>query len=419
MLFLGILLFITIVFVQPQEFLPAVKGMPLVAMVMGAISAGYVCHLFASKRRETIRAHQNVLMIVFWIIIVLSTFAVHWLSYTRTIFIEWGKVVLIYFLMINIVNTQKKLTIIFWTVVFSGAILSLFGILQWHGIDVTGAGFSSDTTALRIRGIGIFDTNQLAYTMDFLSPCVFALFVLNKNFFLRIILVSIFFMYYYTVMLTDSRGGLIGAVLVVFLIFLKFNKKKIVHVVGSIIASLLFIGLLHSSSRLETITSYHSDASSMTRINVWGEALIILKESLFLGIGYNQFEERVGISPHNSYIQVVTELGLMGLFIWLAVFYYSIKNLRQIDSLNDSLEYRTQKIFAKCLQISLFVYLFSSFFNGSAYYITLYFLFALVVIVQNTTRMDSLKKQPLFLINDLLRIAIFEIALLFIIHKIV
>ena len=82
-------------------------------------------------------------------------------------FIEWGKFVLIYFIMVDLINTPDRFGITVFTLIAGGIVISVFGVLQWFGIDVTGVGFSSDSTAVRIRGIGIFDTNQLAYAMCF------------------------------------------------------------------------------------------------------------------------------------------------------------------------------------------------------------------------------------------------------------
>ena len=172
MAFLGLIIFLLIIFIQPQEFLPGMKGVQIVAIVMGIVAVLWLPQRL-KKSGSKVKSQQSTLMVFFWILVVLSTLNIGWLGRTFTTIIEWGKFVLIYFIMADLIDSPAKFDITVFTLIIGGAVIAVFGVLQWYGIDVTGIGFSSDTTALRIRGIGIFDTNQLAYTMCFLAPLVF------------------------------------------------------------------------------------------------------------------------------------------------------------------------------------------------------------------------------------------------------
>lgn len=413
MLVFVILLLIFVIFVQPQEFITAVKDWHLVDLVMGFVIIGMMFMAFTKKKIKFLNSQQNILMLLFWVAITLSTYSTTWFPYTKETFLEWGKIVIIYFSIINIITTEKKLKIIVWMIVLCSLFLALSGILQKYGFDITGVGVREEG---RIRGIGIFDTNQLAYTLALFSPLVFALFLLTKNFLLKLILFIFFFLYYFAIYLTASRGGILCSILVLVLIPIVFFKNKSVKVFGLIAALIIFVYIFQIAPRLHTISGYQTDESAMRRILVWEDALWTLKKFPLFGIGKNLFVDNFHMAPHNSYIQVISELGLIGLFIWLSMFYFSLKNLRYIEHNSKSFENRVQKIFAKSFQISIFAFLFGSFFSGNAYYLTLYIMFALIVICQELTGPDIFKTKSLFSFKDVRNICFIGTAIIFLIY---
>ncbi len=414
MLFLGILLFIIVIFIQPQEFLAPFKGMPLVSYVMGAVSIGWFIHSGMDKNKASFfKSQQNILMLLFWIIIGISTVQVAWLTYTLNTFIEWGKVVLIYFLMSRIINSEKRLVTTLWVIVLCASFLAISGILLKNGIDVTGVGIGNKG---RIRGIGIFGTNQLAYTLVFLTPLSFALFFITKNGGVKLFLISNFFLTYYAVYLTGSRGGLLAAVLGLGMMFIVFAKKNSTKIVGIVIALLLLLVFWNISDRLDTVSNYQEDSSARGRISVWGESLGLLKSYPIFGVGKGQFREYLPIAPHSSYIQVVMELGLTGLFVWLALFYYSIKNLKKIEGSLLNQEQRKLLVISKALQVCFLIYLFGSFFSGNGYYITLYMLFSLNLVMQHIVAGDVLNKRQIFKFQDIRNIAFIECCIILLIY---
>ena len=176
---------------------------------------------------------------------------------------------------------------------------------------------------------------------------------------------------------------------------------------------LIFMVLVKFSPRFSTTLEYQTDESAMGRLDVWGEALMSLKDNPIFGIGYEQFRQRFDIASHNSYIQTVTELGLLGLFIWLALFYFSLKNLNFINSHINNNDEKEISVISKSLQASLYAYLVGSYFSSSAYYVPLYMLFALAVIMQ---RMSGLSKKLHFKAGDIPAIFAIEISVLLFIH---
>jgi len=136
------------------------------------------------------------------------------------------------------------------------------------------------------------------------------------------------------------------------------------------------------------------------------------KENPLFGIGKNQFVETFKIAAHNSFIETLTEVGFVGLFIWLGLFSLTLRNLRAIFK-NDTNNSTAMRIYSKYLSISFYAYLIGSYFSASSYYIPLYILFALSVILQNLLYREELSYIRW---KDLGNIAFIEIGVLIFIH---
>ncbi|MCX7927269.1 MAG: O-antigen ligase family protein [Candidatus Omnitrophica bacterium] len=411
MSFLFLLLFMIITFLQPQEFIPGIKGFPLAYFTMLLLAVFWIFRIMLTQNFNFGRAQQNLLMIFLWGAIVLSTISVGWVSYTIDTFLEWAKIVIIYFLTISIIENEKQLLKILRIIVFAMTINSIMGILQYYGIDFTGVGMHLEG---RIRGVGIFDTNQLAYGLCYTSPFIFLFIKVNKNMIKKILYFLIFLSYLYCIYLTQSRGGLICFIITVFLIMNSFTNKNIVKTFSFFLSFLIFIVLIKIVPRFSSTFSYQEDASALGRIDAWANGLMIWKTTPIWGIGKGQFYEHFKIAAHSSYIEVLTEVGILGLFLWISLFYYSFKNLNKVSltSLSNNISSNIAWS-ARTIRISLIAYLIGSYFSSSAYYIPLFILFAFAVVVQ---RWAASSERSMFTVEDILKILGIVVCIILLIH---
>lgn len=394
-------LFLIVVFIQPQEFWAPLQGARLVILTLAAAGFSWLFHVMGKHR--ICYTQQNKLMILLWGIITLSVIQVGWATYIFTTFINWGKFVLIYYMMSTLIETSSSLRRVMWVIIIAMAVTAWMGVQQFYGNDITGVGIGR---LGRIRGIGIFDTNQLAYTCGFLLPMAYGLFRLSRNPLGKGMALVLFALFGYTIYLTGSRGGLLAGVFFFLLLFIVLAKSKRAKIIGIVFSWFLLTSLFTIAPRLQGVSNYKEDSSAMGRLDVWGEALIGLKGNPF-GVGMDQFEDYYEIAPHSSYIQVVAELGVIGLFVWLALFYYSIKNLQMIARESAGKD-RQLTILAQSLQISLLMYLIGSFFSGNGYYVTLIILWALSAALQRASRLEQFSKPQKFVRRDLRNVALME-----------
>lgn len=167
---------------------------------------------------------------------------------------------------------------------------------------------------------------------------------------------SLFFMYYMTlkkhniekvlflslIILTFSRGAIISIALTLTISFFlnksSFKLRKIL--LGSIL-SLIFLSFTFYISKTffridskQILTSRFQEASAdqgSGRISLWKSAYDTFERSPLYGIGanaslsYNKDEYKNDHYTHNTYLEVLSELGIVGMFIYLAGIYLAIK----------------------------------------------------------------------------------------------
>jgi O-antigen ligase len=67
-----------------------------------------------------------------------------------------------------------------------------------------------------------------------------------------------------------------------------------------------------------------TEGTGQQRIQVWNVGLMLMRESPVFGIGMNEYDKRVELVAHNSYIHSYTELGLLGGTLFLGAFYLAL-----------------------------------------------------------------------------------------------
>ena len=130
-----------------------------------------------------------------------------------------------------------------------------------------------------------------------------------------------------TVFMTESRGGLVAAMLVpgVFVIR-RYGWRALIPV------ALIAIPVLVLGSR----SGGDADQSTQERYEAWSAGLQMFHHNPVFGVGAGQFTHHHNLTAHNSYVLALAELGLPGLFLFIAMLYLSIKILivgnRELES---------------------------------------------------------------------------------------
>ena len=335
MLFFGLLIFIFLQIIRPQDFVPGLEGARLVLYLMVILLTAL---LFTPIEKKIFRSPQDKFAGLFFFSFVLSTLTVFWISSTIDTAIQTMKTALMYYFVVIVVDTEVKFIRAVWTMIVLMTIVAFMGVLQYHGYDITGAGmrWAVNKMAWQIYGIGYFNNpNDLAYSTVLSVPFGLSLLFQARSIITRFGGLAIVSISLYCIYLTRSRGGQISLAVCLFAwayfwIRSPKRKKQMVVLAGLGVLAVAFV----------QATGYREDGSAMGRIEAWAEGWNLLKSHPIIGVGKEQFIQHHKLDTHNSYVRAGAELGLVGLYAYTAVIYSVMLTIFKVEARPESLRWR-------------------------------------------------------------------------------
>ena len=185
----------------------------------------------------------------------------------------------------------------------------------------TGVGFASDAITSRsdlakaqARYVGIFnDPNDMGMFLVMCLPLAYLLFQQASTFLMRCYYLGTVLFCTASIYWTQSRGSILGT-LVVFTSFfyIKYGKAKTMVLVALSSPVVIFV-----LSKFRSISS--DDQSANDRIEAWYQGILMFKYRPLLGVGKDRFMEHHYKTAHNSYVLVMSELGIFGYVTWMFI----------------------------------------------------------------------------------------------------
>ncbi len=352
MLFLGLIVFLFLIVIRPQDFVPGIQGKPVVFIVMLSLLIAWV---LSPLEKRIFRSLQDKFVGLFFFSIIISTLSVNWITYSIDITVEVLKLALIYCSLVSIINDKGKFLAATWVMIFFMSAVALMGVLQYHGHDITRAGmaWASDKQVWQIKGVGNYDNpNDLAYSVMLIVPFALSLFM-RSNVFTKVLAVTFFAIAIYCIYLTKSRGGYLAAgcsALIWFYLWVDHRVVKRVSLIVVVSAALI-------SFVIQT-KDYRGDASSMGRVEAWATGMSLVQTHPLTGVGKDRFIEYHERDSHSSYVRAGSELGLLGLYAYLGIIYMTVRSLKLISNNKEMKVYYTG--FASYIGAYLVASMFSS-----------------------------------------------------------
>ena len=242
--------------------------------------------------------------------------------------------------------------------VISGLIASLLGVAQWFGqfvfgldamLDFWGASIAPvflgaefaeavltySSWLVNVGGITIFraigffpDPHMLGFFLNLTVFWALGFFVKKKKWWWGMI----FLVISVGVALTFSRGAYVGFLagfgMYAWIIF-RHRTVDVRWLFGGVaLVFVITVGLLGTQNFVRDRlydTFLSRDASGDARLLLWQQATQIVGEHPFFGVGFGGFPEKVEpsatyrdpIYAHNMYLDIATEVGILGLAVWL------------------------------------------------------------------------------------------------------
>jgi len=282
--------------------------------------------------------------------------------------------------------------------VVAAVALALTAILAFHG------GRASASAS--------YDPNDLAYVLVSTLPMALAFALTARTKASRLTDAAISAVLLLALLLTSSRGGLIGllAMLAVLVLLplkrppsggywlpqVRQSRNRIVlPVVGILCAATLAWPYLPAETRerlssvLQLSSDYNMDTTnSDSRSAIWERGLTAaVRRPVGYGVDtFQMVDVRMGgkfRAPHNTYLEVLVELGFLGLLLFIRMYVLSWRALQRVRkrllAAAASEEHDQVVVFARMLQVTLVGNAVSGFFLSMSYSTLLWVLFAVVV----------------------------------------
>jgi O-antigen ligase len=181
----------------------------------------------------------------------------------------------------------------------------------------TGVGGTFTVAHGRVRWRGTFaDPNELSLAIGGAMSFAFAVHASMRKAIRHVLLVAVLGLAVYCVVKSGSRGGMLVLLIIFGVYFVRrFGPKGLV--LGAI-GGMPFLALGGRSGE-------DADASSLERLGALYDGVDFFKSSPIFGLGFGQFIENYFITAHNSYLLAASELGFPGLLIWSMLVYSSVK----------------------------------------------------------------------------------------------
>ena len=366
MAFLMLIVYFIIVYLRPGEWVPGLIGLQLLDVAMLGATFFLSLRLALTKASDLARLPHNRMMLGLFAAIVLSHLANAYVGGAIHAFQMFLVNVLTYFLVVNIVNSERKVRIILWVLILLTAVLAVQGIQQ----AATGTGWAGqDLVYGRITWIGIFnDPNDLALTFIMVIPLLLAYLVSEAFIGFKWIALLLLGVLTYGTFLTNSRGAMLALMAAVGFFFIKRSRHRLLGgLLGGTAAAAVF---LFGPSRMGMISA--NEESAAGRLDAWYYGFQLLKHNPFFGAGQDMFTNDYPLTAHNSFVLAFAELGLVGFFIWIGLLYTGYRALSVVQTQRGVLT-----PYAYGLQASIIGFCVGAFFLSRTYILIPYLLVAL------------------------------------------
>src|SRR5262245_25711984 len=326
--FVGLIFYAFLFILQPGELFPILAALHL-ERVVGALTLAGIA-LIMLRRHGQLMVDTSAQTRWLWIFagaILLSVPFSFWRGQALAKLIDMMKIIGFYIMIVNLIDTRKRLRIFVWTylvLMLWLAASSMFNYFTGHFLFAQGI---DRAVGLTSAGGG---PNEMGTTMSVTLP-VFLLLMQGER--RRVGKLAAFIgagTCVTAMVLTGSRASLLGCIAGLIVIWWRSRRRVLGAAVGVIGLCAMFVLMPQQyKTRYETVTHSHLDGSSHYRLVTWMTGLSMVADRPLFGVGagcfgaaraeaYSSGLHRSYIESHSLYIQVLAELGIVGAFCFFS-----------------------------------------------------------------------------------------------------
>jgi O-antigen ligase/polysaccharide polymerase Wzy-like membrane protein len=394
--FTGLLIFLGLLYLRPEEMFPQLAGTRLALIVSWSAMAAWVINACLSRERFRLSLPIIGCFFGFLTVAIGSTALCGSGTLSETI-MDLTKLLILFLLIVHLVNTEVRLRIMAGTLVLFSAILAAITIWKYQ----RGEAMFTSSGDMRALATGIFgDPNDLALALAMALPLAFGAIFNRVSAWTRLWNMAAIPILIWTIFITNSRGGMLALGTAVLAFFGRRLGKT-----GMIIGTVAVLGLFAiGPSRLGQMSS--QEESAQGRVFAWKAGMRMLAQSPIWGVGKGQFTQYHRRTAHNSLVLCLAECGFAGTILWMGLFYFSFRDTHRAAASVVERERNTALAAGKKLrfwstgswstaaQVCLITFVIGAFFLSRTYTQTLYVYLALAVAAAQVELAGSGQELP-------------------------
>jgi len=387
---LGLSVFLIFLFLRPADLFPVLTPLRPVLVVLVLTVLLFIMNRGRGQRILLVPYSTGQYLLSFLAVMLLSIPFSYWPGGSFANTTEFMKEVAVFILIVNIAASLSALARLTRVIIFCNVVLALLAVKDYLTGNLLHRG--------RIEGLGgLFnDPNDLAVCFVAVLPLIYWRLQSRPTPMNRFLLIGAMLVAVGGVVATQSRGGFLGLVAVAGLILMRSRRKMTALILAAMfVLAVVLMSPQGAFDRFSTIANYQGEENAQIRLAMWRAGLHMFADHPILGVGTGVFPIAYGEdyrdpefpynmwwTAHNTLIQVMAELGLAGLIVWigLVVSGFSIlrKARRQISSADrDSVFFEALEL-NSALSVSFVGFLVSSLFLSKAYDWILILLLAII-----------------------------------------
>lgn len=381
-------IYIILIFIRPMDWWEPLIGLELVtaaAAITFTVGLPKILAWAPQAWRTIPQMRWGLALLASAVLSWLPTF---WFGGMQNAFEQFGRLIFFFSLILILVNTKQDYKILIWTFLGCAIWMAVHAILQQR----RGFGFGGQTPLWRLRNVetgefvwqskafGTFeDPNDLCAILVIAIPMLYALYKASRHPVSKVISLAGVPICGYGAWCTNSRGGIVAIFGMLATYAIARTKGIRRYLMAS--ASILLVTTVAPSR-------FGKGMVVRDRAVLWGDGISMFKDNPFFGVAYMEYPTHQGESmmAHNTYVQILAELGLIGYLPFFLIIYLTIVQLRRAIALKAHFPSADQFIMAGIFS-SLAGYLTAMYFISRQYHHVLYVVLALsITFLQSSSR---------------------------------
>ncbi len=362
MLFNLVLLYVIIFYSQLGSRVPALGAIRIELLVGVLIIIGILLNRSKDKDQTSVPGKLNYAIIFFLISLTLSILTAYWTTYAVESFINILKYASLYMMIVFTVDTETRLKKFIWVY-----LLMVFLIVGEPFIKVLSGSSGSHlggATGLwaHYNSLGGFAAANI--------PFLYFLFTAENSRIKKILILLISISSVGSIIHTGSRTAYLGVLGVVCVLWF-LSRRKIVGGIALFAIIIVLWTVMPDTFKDRFLTLRNADNvisgeeelddSMVTRWQIIKDAYSIFCDRPVTGVGINCFPTARGAKfdrwqhTHNLYLQVLTEIGIVGAIAFTLLIYHIIHNLRLSKDLINPSEKGSKWLYALTNAVIVFL----------------------------------------------------------------